>query len=136
IDSFATPGGSSLGWPLQWFALAIVVVALLEGASRFLAPLITTAASGWVESALRNRYFEHLETLEPAFFVRYRTGDLMARATNDLSAVRQLFGPALYHIVNTTLLTVIALALMFQISPSLAAWAALVVPSAAAVFFV
>jgi ATP-binding cassette subfamily B multidrug efflux pump len=134
IDTFATPGGSQLGWPLALCAAAIVVVALFEGASRFLARLIITGASRWVEYDLRNRYFQHLETLEPAFFVRYRTGDLVARATNDLSAVRQLFGPALYHIVNTTLLTVLALILMFQLSPRLATWAALVVPIAACVF--
>jgi ATP-binding cassette subfamily B protein len=134
IDTFATPGGSQLGWGLPAFAAAIVVVALFEGASRFLARLIITGASRWVEYDLRNRYFQHLETLEPAFFVRYRTGDLVARATNDLSAVRQLFGPALYHIVNTTLLTVLALVLMFQLSPSMAIWAALVVPIAVCVF--
>jgi ATP-binding cassette, subfamily B, multidrug efflux pump len=136
IDSFATPGGNQWDWPLHYFAAAIVGVAILEAGSRFLARLVITSASRWVEYDLRNRYFAHLETLEPAFFVRYRTGDLVARATNDLSAVRQLFGPALYHVLNTALLVVIALVLMFQLSPSLATWAALVVPAAMALFFV
>ena len=115
-------------------AAAIVFVALIEGASRFLARLIITGASRWVEYDLRNRYFEHLETLEPAFFVRYRTGDLVARATNDLSAVRQSFGPALYHIVNTTLLTGPRADPDVPVEPGLATWAALVVPIAACVF--
>jgi ATP-binding cassette subfamily B protein len=87
-----------------------------------------------VEYDLRNRYFAHLERLEPGFFVQYRTGDLVARATNDLSAVRQLFGPALQNVLSTSLLVVIALALMVQLSPRLAAWAALIVPATMVVF--
>jgi ATP-binding cassette subfamily B protein len=131
IDSFSSPDGRRL----EWFAAAIVAVALLEGACRFLARLVITGASRWVEYDLRNRYFAHLETLEPAFFVRYRTGDLVARAINDLSAVRQLFGPALYNVTNTVLLVTIALVLMFQLSRPLATWAALVLPIAMVVFF-
>ncbi|HEY3057854.1 MAG TPA: ABC transporter ATP-binding protein [Chloroflexota bacterium] len=135
IDSFATEQGSQVGWGLHWFAVAIVVVAIAEACCRFFSRLIITGASRWVEYDLRNRYFEHLETLEPAFFVRYRTGDLVARGINDLSAVRQLFGPALYHILNTSLLVLIALALMFQLSTGLATWAALVVPAAMGLYF-
>jgi len=134
IDSFATQQGSQVHWPLHWFAGAIVVVAIAEAGCRFLSRLIITGASRWVEYDLRNRYFEHLETLEPAFFVRYRTGDLVARGINDLSAVRQLFGPALYHTLNTSLLMLIALVLMFQLSPGLATWAALVVPAATTLY--
>ncbi len=134
IDSFATQQGSQVHWPLHWFAGAIVLVAIAEAGCRFLSRLIITGASRWVEYDLRNRYFEHLETLEPAFFVRYRTGDLVARGINDLSAVRQLFGPALYHTLNTSLLMLIALVLMFQLSPGLATWAALVVPAATTLY--
>jgi len=136
IDSFASQQATFLEWPLHWFAGAIVLVAIAEAGCRFMSRLIITGASRWVEYDLRNRYFEHLETLEPAFFVRYRTGDLVARGINDLSAVRQLFGPALYHILNTSLLVLIALVLMFQLSPSLATWAVLVVPAATALYFV
>jgi ATP-binding cassette subfamily B protein len=87
-----------------------------------------------VEFDLRNRYFAHLERLEPGFFVGYRTGDLVARATNDVSAVRQLFSPALQNVVSTLLLVSIALVLMFQLSPTLAAWAALVIPATMLLF--
>jgi ATP-binding cassette subfamily B multidrug efflux pump len=132
----ALTGASHLGWRLEGFAAAIVGVAILEALCRFLSRLIITSASRWVEYDLRNRYFAHLERLEPAFFVRFRTGDLVARATNDLSAVRQLFGPALYHVLNTVLLVVIALVLMFQLSRTLAVWALLVVPASMAVFLV
>ena len=83
-------GQSQLGWQLEWYALAIVGVAIFEAISRFFSRFIITGASRWIEYDLRNRYFAHLETLEPAFFVRFRTGDLVARATNDMSAVRQL----------------------------------------------
>ena len=133
IDSFST-GSSQFGWALSTYALAIVGVAILEAVCRFVARLQITGASRWVEYDLRNQYFAHLESLEPAFFVRYRTGDLVARATNDLSAVRQLFGPALYNVQNTLLLFGVALFLMFQLSQYLATWAALVMPIAMAVF--
>ncbi len=135
IDSFAL-GQSRFNWPLHGYALAIVGVAIFEAGSRFTARYVITAASRRVEYDLRNGYFEHLETLEPAFFVRYRTGDLVARATNDLGAVRQLFGPALYHILNTLLLVCIALVLMFQLSPGLALWSVLIVPAVMAIFTV
>ena len=135
IDTFSG-SVSTFGWPLAGYAAAIVVVALFEAISRFLSRYTLTAASRWVEYELRNRYFAHLETLEPAFFQRNRTGDLVARATNDLSAVRQLFGPAAYTVLSTGLLVIIALALMFQLSASLAIWAALVTPAAIAVFVV
>jgi ATP-binding cassette, subfamily B, multidrug efflux pump len=133
IDTFSG-NGASLGWPLSWYAGAIVGLAICEGTSRFCSRYILTGASRWVEYELRNRYFAHLETLEPAFFQRNRTGDLVARATNDLSAVRQLFGPAAYTVLSTGLLVIIALVLMFQLSASLAIWAALVTPAAIAVF--
>jgi ATP-binding cassette subfamily B protein len=130
IDSFSSGRGEQLGT----LALAIVGVAALEAVSRFVARMLITGASRRVEYDLRNRYFAHLETLEPGFFVQYRTGDLVARATNDLSAVRQLFGPALQNVLGTTLLVVIALVLMIQLSPRLAAWAALIVPATMIVF--
>jgi ATP-binding cassette, subfamily B, multidrug efflux pump len=132
IDSFASGHGEMLGW----FAVAIVLVAVCEAASRFGARMLITGASRRVEYDLRNRYFAHLERLEPAFFVEYRTGDLVARATNDLSAVRQLFGPALQNVLSTGLLVVIALVLMIQLSPRLASWAALIVPATMLVFAV
>lgn len=135
IDTFSL-GATQLGWPLEAYALAIVAAALLEAVSRFVSRLVITSASRWVEYDLRNRYFRHLESLEPAFFVRYRTGDLVARATNDLSAVRQLFGPAFYSVLTTALLFGVALVLMFQLSRTLATWAALVMPIAALVFAV
>jgi ATP-binding cassette, subfamily B, multidrug efflux pump len=135
IDTFSS-GSNELGWPLEAFALAIMAAAILEAVSRFFSRLVITGASRWVEYDLRNRYFEHLETLEPAFFVRFRTGDLVARATNDLSAVRQLFGPALYNVLNTVLLFCVALVLMFQLSETLAKWAALVLPIVTLVFAV
>jgi ATP-binding cassette subfamily B protein len=133
IDTFSS-GSSQLGWALEGYAVAIVAAAILESVSRFFARLVITGASRWVEYDLRNRYFAHLETLEPGFFVRFRTGDLVARATNDLGAVRQLFGPAFYNVLSTVLLFGVALFLMFQLSATLAIWAALALPIVSIVF--
>ena len=93
IDMFSG-GVASLGWPLTWYAGAIIGLAVFEAVSRFFSRYILTGASRWVEYELRNRYFAHLDRLEPAFFQRNRTGDLVARATNDLGAVRQRFSSA------------------------------------------
>ncbi len=134
IDGITHQEGG-LGWPLQAYALAIVGVALLEALGRFCARLLITGGSRMVEYDLRNRYFAHLETLEAAFFQQYRTGDLVARATNDLSAVRQLFGPAFYNVLNTLILVSISVVLMFQISRVLALWATFILPLSA-LFFV
>src|SRR2546427_2863919 len=60
IDTFSG-GGSSLGWPLSWYAGAILALALFEAGSRFLSRYILTGASRWVEYELRNRYFAHLD---------------------------------------------------------------------------
>ncbi|MBI2755270.1 MAG: ABC transporter ATP-binding protein [Chloroflexi bacterium] len=137
IDAFAARSGAeAAAGELAMLAGAIMVVALVEAVARFFARLLVTSASRRVEYDLRNRYVEHLERFEPAFFQRHRTGDLMARATNDLGAVRQLFGPALYHVMNTVVLFAIALTLMFQVSPALAWWATGVLPIAAIVFAV
>ena len=135
IDAFSS-GSNELGWGLETVALAIMVAAILEAVCRFGSRLVITGASRWVEYDLRNRYFEHLETLEPAFFVRFRTGDLVALGINDLSAVRQLFGPALYNVLSTVLLFCVALVLMFQLSVTLAKWAALVLPLVTLIFAV
>lgn len=62
---------------------------------------------------------EHLTTLEPDFYVRNRTGELMSRCTNDLNAVRMVLGPGIMYSANTMVITVAALALMLKLSPLL-----------------
>ena len=81
-----------------------------------------------IEFDLRNRLFLHLESLDAGFYQRTRTGDIMARATNDLNAVRMLLGPGIMYSANTVVFTAAALYFMTRISPRLTLWAFLPLP--------
>jgi len=105
------------------YALLIVGVAVLGGAARFGMRQLLNSISRRIETDLRDDLFEHLLRLPPEFYDRWRTGDLMSRATNDVLAVRQVAGPAIMYLVNTTAVSLFALALMIWISPTLTAFA-------------
>jgi ATP-binding cassette subfamily B protein len=83
------------------YALLIVSVSLVQGVFSYVQRMLLVAMSRDVEFDLRNTYFESLEKQPPAFFQDHPTGDLMARATNDLQAVRMLCGPAMMYLTNT-----------------------------------
>ena len=72
-----------------------------------------------IEFDLRNDLFRKLEMQDTGFYQRYRTGDIMARMTNDLNAVRMLLGPGLMYSANTIFLSIFALVFMVHISPYL-----------------
>lgn len=103
------------------YALLIVAAAVLSGITRFGMRQLLNSISRSIETDLRNDVFRHLLRLSPEFYDRWRTGDLMSRATNDVLAVRQVAGPAIMYLVNTAAVSVFALALMMWISPTLTA---------------
>lgn len=88
-------------WALLTFGGLIVAVALVQGVFSYLQRMILVGMSRDVELEIRNEYFAHLERQQPGFFHERTTGDLMARATNDLQAVRMLCGPAIMYSTNT-----------------------------------
>ncbi len=100
---------------LTQFALVLVGIAIMEGIFRFLMRKVIIGVSRKVEYDLRNDYFRHLEKMSLSFFNRYKTGDLMARATNDLEAVRQVVGPAIMYSFNT-LVSMAAFGIMIHIN--------------------
>ncbi len=75
------------------YALLLVGAALVAGAARFGMRKFLNGISRKIETDLRNDLFAHLLRLPPQFYDRWRTGDLMSRATNDVQAVRQVAGP-------------------------------------------
>lgn len=101
---------------LLWYAALIVGAALLEGIFRFAMRRILIGVSRDVEYDLRNDFFAHLELLSPSFYQRHATGDIMSRATNDLSAVRMVLGPGIMYSVNTITISIMATVLLFKIS--------------------
>ena len=101
------------------FALILVGISLVKGVFLYAQRWILIGISREIEFDLRNDLFRKLEIQDSGFYQRYRTGDIMARMTNDLNAVRMLLGPALMYSANTIFLTVFALFFMLRISPYL-----------------
>src|SRR5882672_2479044 len=115
------------------YCLLLLLIAFSKGIFQFLTRWIVIGISREIEFDLRNDLFEHLESLSYSFYQRTRTGDVMARATNDLNAVRMLLGPAIMYSANTLVFTAAALAFMFRISPKLTMYAFLPLPVASIV---
>jgi ATP-binding cassette, subfamily B, multidrug efflux pump len=113
---------------LVTYALLLLAVAGIKGIFQFLTRWIVIGVSREIEFDLRNDLFRHLESLSYSYYQRTRTGDIMARATNDLNAVRMLLGPAIMYSANTIVFTAGALAFMLSISPKLTLYAFLPLP--------
>ncbi len=101
------------------YAGGLVVLALAKGFFLFWTRWILIGISRDIEFNLRNDLFATLEQQPAAYFQRNRTGDIMARMTNDLNAVRMLLGPAIMYSANTILFTIGALYFLLRISPFL-----------------
>ena len=97
----------------------LVAIALVKGIFLYAQRWILIGISREIEFDLRNDLFRHLEKQDSGFYQRYRTGDIMARLTNDLNAVRMLLGPAIMYSANTLMFTVGALFFLLRISPYL-----------------
>ena len=113
---------------LRFYALAVLALAVVGGVFRFLVRRIVIGASRGLEYDLRNDFFAHLQRMPLAFFQERRTGDLMSRATNDLSAVRQMVGPAVMYTANTSLTFIVAIGLMLSIDARLTLFALIPLP--------
>src|SRR5712675_2955479 len=113
---------------LLHFALQMLEVAAVRGIFLFLTRWVVIGISRDIEFDLRNDLFAHLETLSYSYYQRMRTGDIMARVTNDLNAVRMLLGPAIMYSANTLVFTAAALSFMWRISPKLTFYAFLPLP--------
>src|ERR671935_2730318 len=110
-------GGANL-WPL---AIALVAAGVLRLAFSVVRRLVAGRVSLGVEFDLRNRMYEHLQTLELAFFDTQQTGQLMSRATVDLQSVRFFLGYGLVFMLQSALTILLAAVAMFAVNPGLAA---------------
>jgi ATP-binding cassette subfamily B multidrug efflux pump len=102
-------------------ALVLALVALAGGVARYFMRQILNSASRRVETDLRDDLFDHVQGMSAEFHERYPTGELMARATNDLLAVRMVAGPALMYVIDTIIRTALIVPAMLRISAVLAA---------------
>jgi len=116
IDALKTGGSFAL---VRHEIVLILTIAAVGGVARYGMRELLNGVSRRVETDLRDRLFQHLQILSASFYDRMPTGDIMARATNDLLAVRMVAGPALMYFVNTVVGTLMVLPYMIHISPRL-----------------
>ena len=102
---------------ILFYAGLLIGIALIKGVFLYSSRWILIGISREIEYDLRNDLFRQLEKQDSGYYQRYRTGDIMARLTNDLNAVRQLLGPAIMYSANTVLFSVGALYFLLHISP-------------------
>ena len=108
---------SQISWRLLTLAaLKVLAFSLLSGTFLFLQRRILIGMSRKVEYDVRRDFYAHLVDQPQSFFQDHRIGDLMARATNDLAAVRQLAGPMIMYTLQTVFVVVIVMPLMFTIN--------------------
>src|SRR5215213_430248 len=97
-------------------AAKVLAASLVSGIFLFLQRRILIGMSRNIEYDLRKDFYRHLVNQPLSFFHEHRTGDLMARATNDLSAVRQLAGPMIMYTLQTVFVVALVLPLMFMLN--------------------
>lgn len=100
---------------LLGFAGLLVALSAVKGLFQYAMRLVLIGISRDVEFDMRNDLFARLVTLSGSFFARYRTGDIMARATNDLNAVRMMIGPGVMYFAETSITLVLAVAVMLTV---------------------
>ena len=112
------------------YAGLLVGISAAKGVFLFLTRWIIIGVSREIEFDLRNDLFRHLEAQQASYYQQHRTGDIMARMTNDLNAVRMLLGPAIMYSANTLLFSLGALFFLIRISPRLTLFALVPLPLA------
>ncbi len=134
IDTLARAFG--LGRLLR-FAGLLIGLAAIKGIFQYWMRVIIIGISRDIEYDLRNDLFRHLVDLSPDYYGRTRTGDIMARSTNDLNAVRMMLGPGIMYWTETSLTFLLAIAIMLSVDWRLALFAVLPAPlvSLAVIFF-
>src|SRR5579863_4433841 len=110
------------------YCLILLVCVLLKGFFSFSTRWILIGVSRDIEFDIRSDLFDRLLVMEPEFYVRNRTGELMSRATNDLNNVRMVLGPGIMYTGQTLATMVLALIVLARLSPSLSLWVLIPVP--------
>ena len=113
---------------LEIFCSALILICALQGIFSYCTRQILIGLSRDIEYDLRNDLLAKLVVMEPEFYVRNRTGELMSRCTNDLNSVRMVLGPGIMYSANTIATMVLAVVLMFWISTTLSVYVLLPVP--------
>jgi ATP-binding cassette subfamily B multidrug efflux pump len=112
-----------IGSTLLFFGILVLLLALLMGVFMYFMRQTIIVMSRLIEYDLRKEIFDHYQVLDLAFFKRNKTGDLMARITEDVSKVRMYLGPAILYGINLSSLFVLVIYAMISVSPTLTLYA-------------
>jgi ATP-binding cassette, subfamily B, multidrug efflux pump len=110
------------------YVLLLVACITVKGIMSFATRWILIGISRDIEFDIRNDLLNHLLVMEPEFYVRNRTGELMSRATNDLNSVRMVLGPGIMYSGTTICTMVVSISVMLILSKSLTLWVLLPTP--------
>ena len=113
---------------LLLYALLIASISIMGGFFRYLMTRRLIGVAFQIEYELRNDLFNHLQKLSLSYFHKIKTGDIMARATNDLKAVRMLLGPGIRNLLNTIIMGSTAIILMLIINSKLTLYSLIPLP--------
>ena len=133
VDSLQIGAGAGI---LLRYGLLIVALGLVQAVLSFFGRYIQADISRRIEYELRGNLFKHFEKLELDYFQHNKVGDLVARATNDLTAVRSLLGPGISNLMNTVVAFTVTVAFMLTIDLQLTLYAASILPLITIVFIV
>ena len=118
----------SIGSSLLLFGVLVLVLALLRGLFMFFMRQTLILMSRHIEYDMKNEIYAHYQKLTLAFFRRNNTGDLMNRATEDVSRVRMYVGPAIMYTINTAVLFILVIVSMVSVNPRLALYSLMPLP--------
>ncbi len=113
---------------LVLFGLLVLAMALTRGLFLYFTRQTVIVMSRWIEYDLRNDLYDHFQGLSLSFYRRNRTGDLMARLTEDVSRVRMYLGPGIMYTLNTLTLFIVVLTTMLSVNAELTLYAMLPMP--------
>ncbi len=133
IDSLQAGANGGL---LLRYAVLIIVAGAIQAVLAFYGRYFQAKASRQMEYELRANLFKHFETLELDYFQHHKVGDLVARATNDLTAIRSMLGPGISNLMNTIVAFTVTITFMLTIDVQLTLYAAIILPLITVVFIV
>lgn len=113
---------------LFWFGLSIIGLVCLKGIFMYYMRQTIIVMSRLIEYDMRKEIFDHLSKMDLGFYRRNKTGDLMARVSEDVSKVRMYVGPALLYGINLVTLFSMTIYAMFQVNATLSWWTLLPLP--------
>src|SRR5437773_8082054 len=133
IDSLQAGANGGL---LLRYAVLIIVAGTVQAILAFYGRYFQAKTSRQIEYELRANLFKHFAKLELEYFQHHKVGDLVARATNDLTAIRSMLGPGISNLMNTIVAFTVTITFMLTIDVQLTLYAALILQLITVVFIV